>query len=114
MQKLGCCIRSCKRAARLRHARTCGFELLLGSTASEISAKLARELSLPSGYFFNVGGRVESQCRAVRSLGIASSVAILGVFLLLYLALGSAAEAMVILALPIGGIAALLIARETS
>jgi cobalt-zinc-cadmium resistance protein CzcA len=89
----------------------------LGSTASEVRAKLAGELKLPTGYFFDVGGRVESQARAARSLGIAISVAILAVFLLLYLALGSSAEAVVILAtLPtasVGGIAALLIAGET-
>jgi len=39
----------------------------LGSTASEITTKLSKELSLPTGYFFNVGGRVESQTRAARS-----------------------------------------------
>jgi cobalt-zinc-cadmium resistance protein CzcA len=89
----------------------------LGSTAAEISSKLSKELDLPTGYFFNVGGRVESQSRAARSLGIAIGVAILAVFLLLYLAFGSAAEAVVILAtLPtasVGGIVALLIAGET-
>ena len=55
--------------------------------------------------------------RAARSLTIAIAVAIVAVFLLLYLALNSAAEAVVILAtLPtasVGGIAALLIAGET-
>jgi len=89
----------------------------LGSTAAEISSRLSKELDLPTGYFFNVGGRVESQSRAARSLGIAIGVAILAVFLLLYLAFGSAAEAVVILAtLPtasVGGIVALLIAGET-
>jgi heavy metal efflux system protein len=89
----------------------------LGSTAAEINAKLSKELNLPTGYFFNVGGRVEIQTRAVRSLSIAIGVAILAVFLLLYLALGSAAEAMVILAtLPtasVGGMVALLITGET-
>ncbi len=89
----------------------------LGSTASEIGTKLGRELNLPTGYFFNVGGRVESQARAARSLGIAIGIAVLAVFLLLYLALDSVAETMVILAtLPtasVGGIAALLIAGET-
>ncbi len=64
----------------------------LGGTASEINTKLSRELSLPTGYFFNVGGRVESQSRAARSLAIAIAVAISAVFLLLYLALGSAAD----------------------
>ena len=89
----------------------------LGSTASEVSAKLGRDLHLPTGYFFNVGGRVESQSRAVRSLAIAVACAIVAVFLLLYIALGSSAEAVVILAtLPtasVGGILALLIAGET-
>ena len=66
----------------------------LGSTAAEINQQTRRELSLPTGYFFNVGGRVESQSRAARSLTIAIGVAIMAVFLLLYLALGSAAEAM--------------------
>ena len=89
----------------------------LGSTASEVNTKLSRELSLPTGYFFNVGGRVESQSRAARSLTIAIGVAIMAVFLLLYLALNSAAEAGVILAIlptaSVGGIVALLIAGET-
>jgi cobalt-zinc-cadmium resistance protein CzcA len=89
----------------------------LGSTAAEINAKLSKDLQPPTGYFFNVGGRVESQARAVRSLGITIAVAILAVFLLLYIALGSPAEAIVILAtLPtasVGGIVALLIAGET-
>lgn len=89
----------------------------LGSTAAEINEKLSKELALPTGYFFNVGGRVESQTRAVRSLSIAIAVAGFAVFLLLYIALGSAAEAAVIVAtLPtasVGGIVALLIAGET-
>lgn len=89
----------------------------LGSTAAEINDRLTSELKLPTGYFFNVGARVESQARASRSLAIAIGVAILAVFLLLYLALGSAAESLVILAtLPdafVGGILALLIAGET-
>jgi heavy metal efflux system protein len=89
----------------------------LGSTAAEVNTKLSRELSLPTGYFFNVGGRVESQERAARSLGIAIAVAVLAVFILLYVALNSAAEAFVILTtLPtasVGGIVALLIAQES-
>jgi heavy metal efflux system protein len=64
-----------------------------------------------------VGGRVESQARAARSLTVAIATAVLMVFVLLYLALGSTAEALVILAtLPnafVGGILALLIAGET-
>ncbi|HEV7242979.1 MAG TPA: efflux RND transporter permease subunit [Thermoanaerobaculia bacterium] len=89
----------------------------LGGAAREVRERLERELKLPAGYFVNVGGRVESQERATRSLLIAIAVAVFAVFLLLYLALGSTAEALVILAtLPdafVGGIVALLIAGES-
>lgn len=89
----------------------------LGGAARDVRQRLERELKLPAGYFLNVGGRVESQERATRSLLIAISVAVFAVFLLLYLALGSTAEALVILAtLPdafVGGILALLLAGES-
>ncbi|QSQ20272.1 efflux RND transporter permease subunit [Pyxidicoccus parkwayensis] len=88
----------------------------LGSTATEVREKLA-ELKLPTGYFVDVGGKVESQERAAKSLMVAITVALLAVFILLYLALDSVAEALVIVAtLPdafVGGILALLIAGET-
>lgn len=89
----------------------------LGGAAGEVRERLERELRLPAGYFLNVGGRVESQERATRSLLIAIAIALFAVFILLYLALGSTAEALVILAtLPdafVGGIVALLIAGES-
>src|SRR4029450_7187728 len=70
-----------------------------------------------TGYFFDVGGRVESQARATRALVVSGALALLAVFVLLSLALGSVAEAMVIVAtLPdafVGGIVALLISGET-
>jgi cobalt-zinc-cadmium resistance protein CzcA len=72
---------------------------------------------LPPGYFVDVGGRVESQTRAARSLTLAITAAVLAVVVLLYLALGSWSDALVIVAtLPtafVGGIIALLIAGET-
>jgi cobalt-zinc-cadmium resistance protein CzcA len=89
----------------------------LGGAAGEVRARLREELDLPTGYFFDVGGRVESQARATRALLLSAAVALLAVFVLLYLALGSAAEAAVILAtLPdafVGGILALLVSGET-
>jgi cobalt-zinc-cadmium resistance protein CzcA len=89
----------------------------LGSTAGEVRDRLAAGLRLPTGYFVDVGGRVEQQQQAAASLRIAIAAAVLAVFLLLYLALGSFAETGVILAtLPdafVGGIVALLIAGET-
>lgn len=89
----------------------------LGSAAAEVRARLADELTLPTGYFFDVGGRVESQARATRSLLVAVGLALLAVVALLWLALGTPAEVLVILAtLPdafVGGIVALLVAGET-
>jgi cobalt-zinc-cadmium resistance protein CzcA len=89
----------------------------LGGAAEEVRQKLAADLALPTGYFVDVGGRVEQQERATASLTVAIAAAVLAVFVLLYLALGSFAETAVILAtLPsafVGGIVALLMAGET-
>ena len=89
------------------HKETLGF----------VSAQLARQLPLPTGYFVDLGGRVESQARATRSLTVAGVAALLCVFALLYLALGSLADALVILAtLPdafVGGILALWLTGGT-
>lgn len=89
----------------------------LGSTAEEIQQKVANQVQMPTGYFFDVGGKVESQSRAARSLLMAIAIALIAVFLLLYLALDSFLDAGVILGtLPVafvGGILALLVAGET-
>jgi cobalt-zinc-cadmium resistance protein CzcA len=89
----------------------------LGSTAAEVRNRLSAQLQLPTGYFFDVGGKVENQERASRSLTIAIAVALLAVFLLLYLALDSVLDAGLILAsVPVafvGSIVALLVTGET-
>ena len=89
----------------------------LGSTAADVRQTLIDKVKLPSGYFMDIGGRVESQARASRALTIAIAVALFGVFVLLNIALGSVAEAgLILVTVPIafvGGILALLIARET-
>lgn len=89
----------------------------LGGAANELRAKLREDLPLPPGYFVDIGGRVESQARATRALGFAIAIAVLAVFLLLYIALDSIADTLVILAtLPdafVGGIVALWLAGET-
>ncbi|UJR82949.1 efflux RND transporter permease subunit [Sandaracinus amylolyticus] len=89
----------------------------LASTAAEVRAALFDQLDLPTGYFFDVGGRVETQARATRSLALAIAIAICAVLVLLYIALGSLEETLVILAtLPdafVGGILALWISGET-
>ncbi len=89
----------------------------LGGVAADIQQTLQRDLQLPQGYFFNVGGRVESQARASRSLMTAMALALFAVVLLLYFALDSFIEAGAILVtIPVafvGGIAGLLLAGET-
>ena len=89
----------------------------LAGAAAEVRRRLADEPRLPTGYFLDVGGRVETQARASRSLMLAIGVALLAVLILLYLALDSLAESLVILAtLPdafVGAIVALLLAGET-
>ena len=89
----------------------------LGGAAAEVRERLAGQLALPSGYFLDLAGRVDSQARASRALTMAILAALFGVFLLLAIALGSAVEAALILVtVPIafvGGILALLAAGET-
>ena len=89
----------------------------LGSAADEVRRKLATDLKLPSGYFVDLAGRVESQARSSRALMIAIGVSLFGVFVLLNIALGSAVEAtLILLTVPIafvGGIVALLVAGDT-
>jgi len=89
----------------------------LASAAAAVRARLDRELDLPRGYSIALGGRVEGQERAQRALAIAILVAALAVFVLLYLALDSLAETLVILlTLPsacVGGILALWITGGT-
>jgi cobalt-zinc-cadmium resistance protein CzcA len=89
----------------------------LGNTAANVKRALESGLPLPTGYFIDVGGRVESQQRATQALLLAAGAAVVAVFVLLYLALGSTAEVLIILGtLPVafvGGIVALFVAGET-
>jgi cobalt-zinc-cadmium resistance protein CzcA len=89
----------------------------LSGTAAEVRQVLTDRLNMPAGYFFDLGGRVESQARASRALMLAIGAALFGVFVLLLVALGSAVEAGLILGtVPfafVGGILALLLAGET-
>ncbi|HMJ10305.1 MAG TPA: efflux RND transporter permease subunit, partial [Polyangiaceae bacterium] len=89
----------------------------LGSVAADVRERLDAELRLPPGYFLDLGGRLEQQQRAARSLTFAIALAGIAVFLLLYIALGSFADTLVILAtLPdamVGAVVALWISGET-
>jgi cobalt-zinc-cadmium resistance protein CzcA len=89
----------------------------LGGAAANVRQALGSGLQLPTGYFFEVGGRVEQQARSAQALTTAIATALVAVLLLLYLALGSLGETLVIVGtLPtalVGGVLALLLAGET-
>ncbi|WP_291985285.1 efflux RND transporter permease subunit [Luteitalea sp.] len=89
----------------------------LAGVATDVRARLDSRLQLPAGYFFDLGGRVESQDRSARALRLAIATALFGVFVLLLVALDSAVEAgLILVTVPcafVGGILALAIAGET-
>ncbi len=75
------------------------------------------KIDLPKDYFVVFGGQYQNQQRAMRSLVLATLIALFVVYMLLFAALRSASDAFVILAtLPdafVGGILALLITGES-
>jgi Cu/Ag efflux pump CusA len=83
----------------------------------EIRQKIARDVALPEGYFVEYGGQFEAQEQAARQITIMSVVAIAGIFLLLYLALGSSRLALLVMAnLPlalIGGVVMVFLSGGT-
>lgn len=84
----------------------------LGGFVSEAKAVLSgMERELPPGYFIEYGGQFENQQRAMRQLSIVVPIAITIILLLLYLALGSLRDSLlVVLNLPfalVGGVLAI-------
>jgi Cu/Ag efflux pump CusA len=89
----------------------------LGSVIDEIRSKISRDVALPEGYFVQYGGQFEAQEEAARKITTMSVVAIAGIFLLLYLALGSPRLALLVMAnLPlalIGGVVMVFLSGGT-
>lgn len=88
----------------------------LGGFVSEVQARLAPlMMELPSGYYLEYGGQFENQQRAMRQLAIVVPVALLLVVVLLYMALGTVWNALlVLLNLPfalVGGVIAVVAFR---
>jgi cobalt-zinc-cadmium resistance protein CzcA len=88
----------------------------LGGFVAEAQRRLAdltREL--PSGYHVEYGGQFENQQRAMRQLAIVVPIALLLILVLLYLALGSVIDSVLVLVnLPfalVGGVVAVVIFR---
>src|SRR5699024_3954586 len=74
----------------------------------EIQQKLDTQLELPAGYYLTYGGEFESLQRAKKRLGLVIPVALALIFILLFFALNSVKEAiMIYMAIPlavIGGV----------
>lgn len=83
------------------------------SVVNEVSAKVTRELKMPSGYFVKYGGQFENLQEARQRLSIALPLALLLILLMLYFAFGSIKYGVLIFsAIPlsaIGGVMALAI-----
>jgi cobalt-zinc-cadmium resistance protein CzcA len=82
----------------------------------EAAARLATEVKLPQGYWFDWGGAFENQRRAMAKLAVIVPLTIALIFLLLYTAFGSTRHALLILAnIPfatVGGVFALLVSGQ--
>jgi cobalt-zinc-cadmium resistance protein CzcA len=88
----------------------------LGGFVKDVQARLAPlAKELPAGYFVDYGGQFENQQRAMRQLSIVVPVALLLIVTLLFLALGSVRDSLLVLVvLPfavVGGIVAVVVAR---
>lgn len=85
----------------------------LGSFVAEAQAAVAQKVKLPAGYWIGWGGQFEQLVSATKRLTIVVPVALLLVFLLLFMSLGSVADALLVFSgVPLaltGGIAALLL-----
>lgn len=83
------------------------------STVKEIQQKLDTQLELPPGYYIKYGGTFENLARAKKRLGVVVPIALTLIFILLYIALRSLKQSiMIYMAIPlaaIGGVVSLYI-----
>ena len=85
----------------------------LGSFVSDVEAQIAQKVKLPPGYWITYGGQFEQLVSATKRLSIVVPIALLLIFVLLFMSLGSLADAALVFSgVPLaltGGIAALLL-----
>ena len=92
----------------------------LSSVVEEAKKRIAEKVQLPTGYYIAYGGQYEAQSEAFREILLLGVAAVIGIFLLLFLAFRSLRQTVLVMSnLPlalIGGVAAVLIASggETS
>jgi cobalt-zinc-cadmium resistance protein CzcA len=85
----------------------------LGSFVSEVQRRVAEQVKLPAGYWIGWGGQFEQLLSASQRLVIVVPIALLLIFLLLCMSLGSVADALLVFSgVPLaltGGVAALVL-----
>ena len=85
----------------------------LGSFVAEAQRQSPSKVKLPAGYWIGWGGQFEQLVSATKRLTIVVPVALLLIFLLLFMSLGSVADALLVFSgVPLaltGGVAALLL-----
>jgi len=69
----------------------------MGSTVTELEQRLKEQLKLPQGYYFRISGQWESQVRARKTLSFIVPVAILLIFILLYLTFNSVVDTLIVM-----------------
>lgn len=88
----------------------------LGGFVEEIQERVAEEITLPTGYYFEWGGQFENMERAMGTLSVIIPITIAAIFFLLFLLFKSLKLAsLIILVLPfasIGGIVGLFVTGE--
>lgn len=87
----------------------------LRGAVSDIQHTIERSIVLPEGYYINYGGQFESEAEASRTLAIASIVALVVIFMLLYQEFKNLQQSLIILVnLPLAMIGGVLILWLTS
>jgi Cu/Ag efflux pump CusA len=87
----------------------------LGTVVSDLERRINAEVKLPEGYFIEYGGQHESARSATRTIGLFTVAAIVGIFLLLTVALGSVRNALLTLVnLPLALVGGVLAVALTS
>ncbi|QDG49490.1 efflux RND transporter permease subunit [Persicimonas caeni] len=80
----------------------------LVGVVEQIRSRVGEQVELPSGYHIEYGGQFESATQASQTLTVLTGVVIVGIFLLLFISLGSGRDALLVMAnLPlalIGGV----------
>src|SRR5262249_11296636 len=88
----------------------------LSSVVPEIKRRVSESVQLAAGYYIAYEGPFEAQTEAFREILLVGAAAVVGIFLLLYMAFRSLRQAVLVMSnLPlalIGGVAAVLIANE--